>query len=587
MLFTDAGDVALPLHVSGVLRLRPEFAAFKPRLVLSPQSKLRDARGYGLAITLQGGMSVRAGAFDFDGVDDYIDIGSGSLVNNVGHTLVAVTRLTSSPTNYNNVSQYLTSTGSKFLFYTTDAGYGDLSWGNGGSRPGGNQAKFAVSAIAPMVGAEHRLVLRTAGTASTDQQGWCNGSVLTRTNSSDFDASGGSSVIGVKASNDLIRFFPGEVRLFILFDGLLPDALCKAISADVSLLFEPDEFPFFTATATAAVAGQAASLGAFTGASSGLVAVSASGLASLAGVVPSAVGAVSLVGGASRALQAMGAAAVGASGIAASSAAMLQGVRPVASGVVGAAPAVAGQAASLGAFTGAASGFVAAAAAGSASLAAVAASGMAAVSVTASSAISIGTGAAASAASAAVQGAAAQALQPMAQAASASVGVPPVIAVATATLSVVGASSTGAAAVSGAATAMLSPATGASSAAAAVAASAASTLWAAGQSAAGAVAVAATANARLGFVGHSSANGLIGSNFVVGTQSANLGAWRGAASAERLLQSINFASAPRGQDSILPASRGAGASVILPASRGAGASVIQPGVVRVGEEELT
>ena len=119
-----------PSAAPGIPVIRGDLLAYRPQLVLLPGDISDRSLTRGRVPTLQGGMDVRGGALVFDGVDDYISVSGGSLVSSTSHTLMAVCTLTASPTNYNNVTQYENSSGNnRYLFYTTDAVYGDLSWG--------------------------------------------------------------------------------------------------------------------------------------------------------------------------------------------------------------------------------------------------------------------------------------------------------------------------------------------------------------------------------------------------------------------------------------------------------------------------
>lgn len=233
-----------------LLFINPELIKYKPTVLVLPQSpRLNPLRNR--VITPQGGVAIRGSGFDFDGTDDYLDLGNIAVANHSAHTVVCISLLRSFTVPYPVLFNYLTTGGGgrRKIFYSDQFGYSDIEIGSHGQFGGGfdDVANFNIAAVTSVTNSWHRFVFRFAGTTNTSLSAWCNGRELTRSGGAGTNTQTGDNCIGRSSTNDASNHFSGIVKFLLVFDSILPEALCREISAAPYSCFSPlGIFHFFS-----------------------------------------------------------------------------------------------------------------------------------------------------------------------------------------------------------------------------------------------------------------------------------------------------------------------------------------------------
>jgi len=207
------------------------------KLLISPTEVHRTIVG-GKSLTFANDATKRLEYFEFPGTNGYIDWGTGSQVALKGaHTLLSVFELDSLASTYPVIASYECGDGRVTLFVTSDATYSDLSWGKANADSGSN-TKFDIPGS--VTGVEHSIVLRGGGVSTMlNCTGWRNGAPMAASNSGVHGAQSGNNILGQASTSSLTFDFDGRMRVFALFDALLPEQLCKELSANPWQIFEP------------------------------------------------------------------------------------------------------------------------------------------------------------------------------------------------------------------------------------------------------------------------------------------------------------------------------------------------------------
>ena len=230
------------LPTEATAEINPLLLRYKPTVVLLPASSV-NLGTRPQALTRVNDARVAGDYFEFPGVDGYIDFGSAANVDPWTHTIVLVCMLDSFPNTSPIVVGYATTSTRRTIFYaaTSLGDYNDIAIckADGVGSPGAVNTAFDISSITPVLGQRHQFVFKANGsTAASDGTGWLNGAKMASNIAGAAGSQSGNSVLGQAATGALTNDLDGRIYLFALFDSLLPDELCAAISADPSILFD-------------------------------------------------------------------------------------------------------------------------------------------------------------------------------------------------------------------------------------------------------------------------------------------------------------------------------------------------------------
>ena len=226
-----------------VVPIAGAFRAYKPRVVLLPAAGARNLATNSAAPFVNDAATLN-GAFELPGANGYIDLGAGNLVAQDAHTMLAVCRLDSFPSAYPILASYnvVGGTGRVSCFFSTDATYSDFSFG---SVLGGGTAKVSLTGSGPVLGTERAIVVVRSGTAAANHKIFVNGTQITAATSGTHSAQSGNSVLGQASTSSLTNDFDGRIRVFVLFDAILPDAIARRLSENPWQVFAPLTRPPF------------------------------------------------------------------------------------------------------------------------------------------------------------------------------------------------------------------------------------------------------------------------------------------------------------------------------------------------------
>ena len=230
------------LPTEATAEINPLLLRYKPTVVLLPASSV-NLGTRPQALTRVNDARVAGDYFEFPGVDGYIDFGSAANVDPWTHTIVLVCMLDSFPNTSPIVVGYATTSTRRTIFYaaTSLGDYNDIAIckADGVGSPGAVNTAFDISSITPVLGQRHQFVFKANGsTAASDGTGWLNGAKMASNIAGAAGSQSGNSVLGQAATGALTNDLDGRIYLFALFDSLLPDELCAAISADPSIVFD-------------------------------------------------------------------------------------------------------------------------------------------------------------------------------------------------------------------------------------------------------------------------------------------------------------------------------------------------------------
>ena len=208
---------------------------YRPRVVLLPASGFHNLGTDARAISRVNDVALRGGVFEFPGVNGYIDMSAGALVNHTAHTMLAVCQIDSFPSAYPILASIATSSTRVSCFFSSDALYTDFSYGTTG---GGFTARCSLTASGPVLGTKRNIVVVRSADTSAGHSFFVNGKKLTTVTSSAHGARSGNSVIGQAEVGNLAFDFDGRLWLFVLFDAILPDSLALELATNPEALFD-------------------------------------------------------------------------------------------------------------------------------------------------------------------------------------------------------------------------------------------------------------------------------------------------------------------------------------------------------------
>jgi hypothetical protein len=219
-------------------RLTADLQQYNPRLVLLSGATINRAGGL-IRPSLANDARREAAWWRFPGANGYIDLGAEYLVAHNAHTLISVHECSALTAGFGLLTSYQTAVATRIsLFYSSDASYSDISVGEvGGGGTSANRQRFTMASGQTRTGQRHSMVMRRAGDGQHAM--WINGQRLTASNGSSFASPTGNSVIGNASPGSLANDWQGRVFAFVLLDGLVPDDLAQAISAQPAAMLEP------------------------------------------------------------------------------------------------------------------------------------------------------------------------------------------------------------------------------------------------------------------------------------------------------------------------------------------------------------
>lgn len=218
---------------------------YKPQIVLLSDAGFHNLGLLPRTISRVNDVALRGGGYEFPGVNGYVGFGSGSLVARDAHTMLAVCQLDSFPSAYPIVASFAAGTTSRITcFFSTDVSYSDFSYGGTG---GEGTAKVSLTGSGPVLGTTRAIVVTRSGSTAAGHGFFVNGTKLTASTSASHANRTGNNILGQADTANLTFDFDGRIRLFALFDAVLPDALALELAANPAALF--DDFanlaPFF------------------------------------------------------------------------------------------------------------------------------------------------------------------------------------------------------------------------------------------------------------------------------------------------------------------------------------------------------
>ena len=215
-----------------------KFLNYKPTFVAVPSRRSLDLAS-NRALTAVGGTTVAGGAFTFDGVDDQIDAAAGVLSAHNAWTVVAIAQQTV----FNNIYPFLfgwdtASAGAtrRALAMSSDDAYNDIGIGS----VAGTQTARQFFLPTGTTTQRHQYVFQARGSANGDLYCWADGLVLSEASLNLFGAVPTGNTIGhntpTPAANNR---WVGRIELVVLFDSILPEALCQELSINPWQIFAP------------------------------------------------------------------------------------------------------------------------------------------------------------------------------------------------------------------------------------------------------------------------------------------------------------------------------------------------------------
>lgn len=238
---------------------------YAPTLILLPRHTDNRSLLQGKTASLQGGLQPKGTTLDFDGTDDYADLGSDLLAADGAHTVLAVATLRTFNVQYPVLFNYLTagSGGRRKLFFSkyTDTGYADITFGlhgdSGTGTAGWSLTPGEASGGSSVLNVEHSMVVRCAGITTADYEMWRNGQHLSRAGLAQAtNTQTGLNCVGRSSTNDATNHLDGRVSLLVVFNAILPFAACAELSKNPWSIFQaPTRRIFIPASGGGGVSG--------------------------------------------------------------------------------------------------------------------------------------------------------------------------------------------------------------------------------------------------------------------------------------------------------------------------------------------
>jgi hypothetical protein len=211
--------------------LDKRWLAYKPEVVVMGGAGLRNLAQSGSAISLGNDARIHGGSFVFPGADGYVNIGSGLLpITTNAHTMVCVCRLDRLQTAYALLASYSTNGVERVsCFFSSDASYADFSVGTANSAL---TTKASLGQSGPVLNTWRTIVMVRTANTSAGHALFVNGKKLVTSASGAHAAASGDSVIGQAGTASVTNDFNGLVKVFALFDSVMPDDVALKLSAD-------------------------------------------------------------------------------------------------------------------------------------------------------------------------------------------------------------------------------------------------------------------------------------------------------------------------------------------------------------------
>jgi hypothetical protein len=205
-------------------QIAAEFLPYNPRIVALPCTGTNGIDG---TVFQAVSGATRGINYQFNGLGGYYDMGSAASVPRAAYTFMLVSRAAAFPNQYMAPVGIQTDEGTGAMaIYSTNATYSDITIGQEGIGEA-----FVLTALGPVLGTWHNLVYTRNGRYAQGNL-FCNGQRVTRKGTASLGALSGNSALG-QASPTLTSYpFNGDIALFVLFSGILPDALAQTLSAN-------------------------------------------------------------------------------------------------------------------------------------------------------------------------------------------------------------------------------------------------------------------------------------------------------------------------------------------------------------------
>jgi hypothetical protein len=212
-----------------VAPIAPELGKYNPTIVVLPAALRNLANNQ--TVSLANDAVRKNGNFYFPGADGYLDLGSDATIGGSNYSFVVVCKLDSFVNSFPVVFGVKNSINANLMaFYSNNGSYADITIGQNSI---GEQ--FPLTQFGSVTGTWHKLVFtNNAGTTKL----FCNGVNVPRTAANALGASTGNSCLGQLNPGNLATDFNGSIAAFALFNGILPDALAQAISANPWRMFQ-------------------------------------------------------------------------------------------------------------------------------------------------------------------------------------------------------------------------------------------------------------------------------------------------------------------------------------------------------------